>query len=355
MKPKKNSAEKKPAPKKPSAKKPAATRPAARGKQPSALTARPVGLRRDTPVDTPAVLEAAALPGAVEADAAAQAALARLGRLETVEAAFEAWEELRAERRALLARLDEERKHLQEQGDFMVGAVKKARVLVEPGSAALAPVTGLDGFVTQADHALVEARRSLEARQAEVTERLGRGLDSVRAEVRTRLERALAHARPKLKLMLRTLAGGQRIVHLGRPSEEEAPMLMLAFTGRVPTRYGFLFDDSTDDPVRGPPSLYPDEGVEEAQVRPDAAALRERVRSGGEALPVKGIIPVLVPVEGAGERLVRFVERGPVMEAELADGAAWRNLLSTEEAEALAGWLLKLKLEGKVELELARG
>jgi hypothetical protein len=50
-----------------------------------------------------------------------------------------------------------------------------------------------------------------------------------------------------------------------------------------------------------------------------------------------------------------MLQRGPVMEVELADGAAFRNILSREEAERFAGHLLRLKLEGKLELEIEAG
>jgi hypothetical protein len=52
---------------------------------------------------------------------------------------------------------------------------------------------------------------------------------------------------------------------------------------------------------------------------------------------------------------VRWLERGAVLEAEVADGDGFRNQLTTKEAEQLTGALLSLKLEGKVELELVRG
>ncbi len=337
-------------------KKPAGARP----KQPprrsvTSLAQRPQALRRDTPVDTPAIVMAPP-PGVAEADRATRAASELLKRLETIEAAYEAWDELREEQSQLRERLREEHQRLEEQGDFLVGAVKKARDLVDPGSAALAKTgDGLDGFVAQASGKLDDAKAELKAREAEIEKRLEHGLNRVKAEVRARLERSLAHFKPKLKLMVRTLANGRRIVHLGRPAHEEAPLMLFALSGRVPTRYGFLFDDSTDDPARSPPTLYADEGVKQGEVRPAAGALAALIDARKDVLPVKGIIPLALPRASGSPLLVRFVERGPVMEAELAEGEQWRNLLTTEEAEELAGWLLKLKLEGKVELELARG
>jgi len=63
-------------------------------------------------------------------------------------------------------------------------------------------------------------------------------------------------------------------------------------------------------------------------------------------LPLKGMLPMRLPL------MIRLLERGPVMEAELADGTSFRNLLSREEAEKIAGHLLKMKLEGWLQLEL---
>jgi len=53
--------------------------------------------------------------------------------------------------------------------------------------------------------------------------------------------------------------------------------------------------------------------------------------------------------------LVRWLERGAVMEAEVADGDGFRNMLTVHEAEQLTGALLSLKLDGRIELELVRG
>jgi hypothetical protein len=137
-------------------------------------------------------------------------------------------------------------------------------------------------------------------------------------------------------------------------STDDAVLLLYVLTGRIPSRYDFLFDDSTDDVTLPPPPLYPDEGVGFAETRPGAQALAQRLRDMGPVLPVKGYLPVWVP-RGSGEELFLLRERGPVMEAELLDGDGFRSVLEREEAERLAGHLLRLKLEGRIELELGAG
>jgi hypothetical protein len=148
--------------------------------------------------------------------------------------------------------------------------------------------------------------------------------------------------------MVRTLPGDRRILHLRRPSPDDAVLLLFAMTGRCPTRYGFLFDDSTDDVLLAPPALYAEEGV--VHVRPRPAELVAELEPRAAFWPVKGALLVVRP-----GLTVRWLSRGAVLEAEVADGDAFRNLLSREEAEQITGVLLSLKLAGALGLELVRG
>src|SRR5690348_8474555 len=50
-----------------------------------------------------------------------------LARVEGIEAAYEQWQELREHHRAALARLADERRKLEQQGEFVLGAVRAAR------------------------------------------------------------------------------------------------------------------------------------------------------------------------------------------------------------------------------------
>ena len=66
--------------------------------------------------------------------------------------------------------------------------------------------------------------------------------------------------------------------------------------------------------------------------------------------PVKGMLPLTLP-DGSW---LRWLTRGPVLEAEVQDGEGFRNLLTQQEAERVTGLLLSHKLAGKLELELVR-
>jgi hypothetical protein len=169
------------------------------------------------------------------------------------------------------------------------------------------------------------------------------------------VRRYLEAAPPRLRLLLRRVGATRAILHLERV-EGDAPVLLLyRFTGRIPSRYGFLFDDSTEGVGLPLAPLYPEEGVASSEVRPDAAGLAARVRAPGEVLPVKGLLPLFVPRPEGGEDFFRFLQRGPVMEVEVAEGEGFRNVLTREESERFAGHLLRLKLEGKLELEVEAG
>lgn len=280
----------------------------------------------------------------------AEAALVRLDAVETIEGAYEAWLELKLEHAAFLRRSEEERRRLGDQGSFLVGAVRAAAGGPSSGeAAALARGDELHQYLREAETKLANARATLEAELSDEQRLYDQVFAKIRAEVEARVVRTFEQVKPRLRLVLRTLAGGRAILHAERVGADEAVLLMYALTGRFPTRYGFLFDDSTDDVLLPPQPLYPDEGVTTSQTRPDAGNLRAVLERDATFLPVKGFIPVLIP------EFYRLLQRGPVMEVELADGAQFRSNLSREEAERFAGHLLRLKLAQKVELELTAG
>lgn len=266
-----------------------------------------------------------------------------LSRAQDIESAYDAWQELREHHRAALARLNDERRKLTDQGDFVVGAVRAARGEGDAGK--LAVPNELDAFLGDASKKLEEAKRELDAAAEASAKKWEAAFAEVRAEVRSRVDRTLAHVKPKVRLRLRTLAGDRRVLHVDRVSPDEAVLLCRVFSGRLPSRYGFLFDDTTDDLSAAPPTLYAEEG--NSEIRPEAHVVAALFDAPGEVLPLKAML-----VLKAGGALVRLVERGPVMEAEIADGAGFRNLLTRDEAERIAGHLLKLKLEGVINLEL---
>ncbi len=304
--------------------------------------------RRDTPVDAvPVPHVTAPRPlGPPKIDTSELAV-----RSETLEAAYEAWQELREHHRAALTRLGEERRKLQEQGEFVLGAVRAARDASGPqgtgnGHAIVAAGSPLDDYLNESSRKLEQAKRELEAAAEASAAKWEEQFAKIRGEVRARVQRQLQLVKPRLSLRVRALAGDKRILHVDRPGPDEAVLLCFLFTGRLPSRYGYLFDDSTDDLRESPPTLYAEEGVLPAHVRPDAHALEQLLDSKTEVLPLKGMLPMRLPT------LLRLIERGPVMEAELADGVGFRNVLARDEAERIAGHLLKMKLEGWIQLEL---
>jgi hypothetical protein len=309
-------------------------------------------LRHDTPRDMPAV---EAPPTEVGTESP-QTVLARMRSLETLETAYEAWLELKLEHGASRGHFREERERLDQQGSFLIGAVRAAGVEPKPGGeAGLVPASAADGFLRQAEERLARTREELARREAESEAVFQKAFSEIRATITERVQRYLTASRPSLKLLLRKVGATRSILHVARVGGDEAVLLCYLFSSRIPSRYGFLFDDSTEDVSLPPAPLYPDEGVTATQVRPNAAVLEARLRAPGEVLPIKGFLPLFVPRPDGGEHFFRLLQRGPVMEVEVAEGEAFRNILSREEAERFAGHLLRMKLEEKLELEIEAG
>jgi hypothetical protein len=301
-------------------------------------------LPRDTPVETPAVLA----PVQLAVDTTAASALARVHALETLEHAFTVWGELRAAERAARRRWEDERKALRDQGELLLGAVRVARQVAPPATgetAALATTDLLGEAQARLDAAVASLEEQIERSRGEFE----RALRDVRAEVLARVARLRDGVKPAFRVSVRVLAGDRRILHARRFSEDEAVIAMHVLSGHVPSRYGYLFDDSTDDLSAPPPTLYAEEGVDPSEVRLSGQALVTRLGGLPEVWPLKGLLPMPTPVGFA-----RWLQRGAVMEAELVDGDGFRNLLTKEEAEQLTGLLLAHKLAGRLELELVR-
>ena len=305
-------------------------------------------LPHDTPVDTPAVgvgdlIERPRLgldPSVLGANA-----LTRARSVESLEAIYAAWAELGGIARSTRKQWAEEKSRLETQGELLLGAMKSAaRVATPAGQAdALAP---LNASVAEAEARLAEVKKQFAEQTREAEDRFALELTRLRDEVRAHVQRRAAVARPAFRIAVRVI-GDRRILHADRLTDDDAIVALYALTGRVPSRYGYLADDSVDDLSQPPPSLYADEGVTE--VRPDALTLASELTTRTLVWPVKGHLPLPL-----GERWLRWVTRGAVLEAELSDGAAFHNQLSREEAEAVTGLLLAQKLAGKIELELVR-
>ncbi|MDX2009020.1 MAG: hypothetical protein SFW67_02460 [Myxococcaceae bacterium] len=305
----------------------------------------PHRLPRDTPVDTPAATPPSLIEPPVVLGPASASALANAP--ETIEAAYEAWDALRAELAELRATSAAERVRLEEQGALLLGAVKAASGS-PTGPAGLVKASELERLAEEARRGWEASKAALEAGVADAEAAIARATDEVKAALRRRVEAQAKVAPPLLELMVRTLPGDRRILHLRRPTPDDAVLLLFAMSQRCPTRYGFLFDDSTEDALLAPPSLYSDDGV--ARVRPKPSELVVELTTRSWFWPLKGALVLLRP-----GLTMRWLSRGAVLEAEVADEDGFRNLLSREEAEQVTGALLSLKLAGSVELELVRG
>jgi hypothetical protein len=284
------------------------------------------------------------------------------GSLETLEAVYAAWTERRAERGALLAQAAAERARLEVEGRFLVGAARAASGVTPPppgvGSPpgdALVAAASLQALVREAEGRVAVALASFEQGHARALAEADARCAVLAAEVAARVRRYALAAPVSVQLWLRPVGRDRAIVHLARPSPDGAVLLFFVLTGAVPSRYGYLFDESTEALALGPPPFYPDEGVAPSGVRPSPPALEARLAEGGAVLPVRGFIPLWLGGADGTRRLFRFLQRGPVLELEALREGAFQALLPLEEAEQVAGLLLRLRVEGRLQLEISSG
>lgn len=279
-------------------------------------------------------------PAVFDVAASARAAVALVRSVDALEPGFTAWEDLRAEQKVALSAIDEELRRIDEQGTLLLGAMRSA---LETRGAADALASGAEATLTAARAELLRQRELVEAAMREANQ-------AIRTELAGRVERRASYAKPRVRLMVRGLPEGRRILHLERPSPEDAVVLLQVLSGRIPSRFGYLFDDSVEDLQRPPSLFFAEEGVDVEA--PRSADGFVRVLDGLEAVwPVKAVLPQ--PLDGGG--LVVWRTRGAVLEAELGDGPTFRNCLTEAEAERIVARMLALKFEGRLELELGRG
>ena len=271
---------------------------------------------------------------------AARDALRSAEALETLEQAYQAWDALRLEQRRFTQAAAEAHRRLEDDAAFAIGAAKAARAL------GARPATGL----TTAKGKLRAAGAGLEAVVAHGAQLLARTQGTLAELIAARVDRRLAHAPPKVQLTVRVLAGERRIVHLARPSSDDAVALTRVLAGAVPSRHGFLFDDAVETLGQAPPTLYAEEL---GPGRPPS--LRTLLEAGGPQIPVRGMIAFLLPRPKKKPAVARLLQRGPVLELELEDDGAFRGVLTRDEAEAAAGYFLKLQLDGRLAVTLATG
>jgi hypothetical protein len=280
--------------------------------------------RRDTPVDALAVVEAPSLP--LAAQQAVGEALLALRRFETIQAAYDGWGAVLAAQSEVRRGFDDEALRLTAQGNLVIGAL-----------------ASLEAGPTGAAAQLEATVATLRQRQAQAESLFEQTLAEAIGTATDRVRRAAQQQPPTLRLMVRTLGAERRILQIERPSPDDAVLLCWACTGHIPTRYDSLFDDSTDDARLAPGDVY----GPTPRLGPDE--LRDVLESTDGPWPIKGHVPL------PGPAWYRLKARGVVLEAEIADGSGWRAVLAVNEAEAFIAALLKMRLEGRVGLELVRG
>lgn len=290
------------------------------------------------------------------------AAIEQLERIETIEQAYDAWDELRREHAAFRARCAEERRKIDQQGSFLVGAVRAAAdqgvisgARYDTDALATRGDDELHRFLADAEEKIAKARLELEGELAAESALYDAAFVQIREEVHQRISRLVPAAPPRLRLLLRPIGQTSTLLHAERVPQDDAVLLLYALCGKVPSRYGFLFDDSTDDLTQAPPPLYADEGLSTADVRRTAPELRAYMEACHQVAPVKGFLPVFIPRPGGGEDFFRMLQRGPVMEVELLKGTEFVSILNKADGERFAGHLLRLKLSGRIRLELDAG
>jgi hypothetical protein len=299
----------------------------------------PKRLPRDTPVDTPRVL--------APSHHQSLRPLWAVG-VETLEAAFEVWQRAVTAHGEAAAEFELQRRQLEARGSLLLGAVQMAGGSAGASAVsadALAQLTQLDAFVDEARSKLEAAKAELDEQARVSTARWTSEVEQARAQVLDRVRRQALADRPTLRLAVRLMPGGRRILHLRRLDGDAAVLAFFVLTGRIPSRYDFLSDDSTETLGLPPAWLYAPQKLE---CRPLASELVKVLTDQSTVWPVKGAL--LVPDrEGPW---VRWAARGPVLEAEVQDADVFRNLLSQAEAERVTGQLLAHKLAGRIELEL---
>lgn len=258
---------------------------------------------------------------------------------ETIESAYRAWAQVQHDHSLQQTHFAAQYRQLDEQGSLVLGAVRHAQApnLEE----------GLERFLNESRTKIEVLRNQLDRQALEAKTGFEKALATIRSEVRRRVEGVAKVSPPRLRVTARSMPAGRRILHAERVSGDEAVTLcaVLSTEGQIPSRYGFLFDDTIDDVTTGEPAwLYADEGILPGQTRPSPLVLSHELSIRHEVWPLKGIV---VMAKGA-----RFRQRGPVMEAEVPDGEGTRNRLTQSEAEEVLGSLLSLKLAGTLELEL---
>lgn len=287
----------------------------------------------------------------------AQEALVRARAATLIEDLYDARGRLLKAREALAAERERERARLLSQAEIFLRSVTSAR---EQGARVPAPGEDAAGlrkegadpyaaFLDKAKAELARARDGLDARgvqeEAFFAAEIARVSDELAGRVRALLDR---HA-PRVAFSIQPVGSAHAVAWMERPSPDDAVLITFLLSGHLPTRYGALFDDAIDALDLAPATFFAEEGF---AARPatldeaDALCLSE----GRLFVPFKAMIPFRLP--DLDFPRLRFVNQGPLLQLVAREvGEDYAPLMPIATAEAVAGRLIRLQVEGAIALE----
>jgi hypothetical protein len=278
--------------------------------------------RRDTPVDLKRSVDIGFL--STGRNMLTQLA-AHFDSSEDLQFGFESWEALRTLALRQRAAVAEESKRISFEEEMLAGALKKIGTV---GAAS--------------DSAALLKRES-----AEFENEIQTLSSRIKEDLYQRVQKRCELLKVKLTLYVRDIGSNATMLHLGKLSEEEALIAMFLFSEKIPSRYGAHLDDSVDSVLLPEANVFVEESVDVSRMEP--LALISLLNSDAKVIPMKGSIPMKV-----GTQWIRWVSRGPILEAEFIELHGYRNTMTRDEAEEVLGQFIQLKLSGKIELELGR-
>jgi len=271
-----------------------------------------------------------------------------LDRAETVGAAYQAWEALRSQYENATQSYAQKSAHLKWHGEFILGAAWQAHAAVQQENAAAALLTsaGIE-FVEQSRQRLSDISQMWEHAQSQMRHCFERASQEIEQEIVRRVDNTLKSVRPKLHLTIHSLAQERCILQFERIDELTSVLLSRLISGKVPTHYAFLFDDSVSQLESAADVLYTGASTQQ----PPWPFIRELIDDKERlSAPWKGQMPMVYE----GDVLWMLKQKGAVLEVEQAamKEAQASPLLEVAKAQWLVAHFLRWRHEGKIELKL---
>lgn len=327
-------------------------------------------------VESTTLMEGPALPDSLKESPLAGEVMEALvrGRASTLlEDLYDARQRLMRVRAAMAAEREVSRAALDRRAGIFLRSVAAARAQVAPDSEspAVEPPIGepltprqtesaggalqtgladpLTAFLDKAKGELACAREQNEARAAAedafFEAEIARASEAVIACAQSLLT---AHT-PRVAFSLQPVGTKNAVAWMDRPSPDDAVLLTWLLSGHLPTRYDALFDDALDDMTLEAATFFAEEGY---AARPRTIDEADALCCPGKErpfVPFKAMIPFRLP-ERDFPRL-RFINQGPVLQLLAREaGESYAPLMPMATAEAVAGLLIRLQVEGRIAL-----